>query len=437
MPLDTTEIELRSEEVQDILSRVPHWMIRWGNIVILIVLLLVFFMAWVIKYPDIVTADITITTEIPPQKLIAKNAGRIEKILVRNREIVAKHTPLAIIENTANYEDVFALKAITDSLRIGKDSFEFPFEKLGNLRLGEVDGAFSVFEKDYVAYKLNRDLQPYTVQGKAQSYEITQLKQRLSLLMQQKVINEEEMVLRKTELERYKKLYEKGVIATQEWDTKMMAYLQLERNVRSLNSSVSEMQSSINDMNKDTKTTKINETKDDISLFRNTIQSYNQLKKAISDWELNYVLRSAIAGEVSFLQIWKENQTVNSGDNVFTVIPKSTDNYIGKIRAIAQNSGKLKAGQKVIIRLVNYPDSEFGVLEGRVEYISLIPDKDGYLLLDVSLPNKLVTSYHKKIVFQQEMIGSADIITEDLRLIERVMYQFRDVFSRKAAEKAK
>jgi response regulator RpfG family c-di-GMP phosphodiesterase len=51
-------------------------------------------------------------------------------------------------------------------------------------------------------------------------------------------------------------------------------------------------------------------------------------------------------------------------------------------------------------------------------------------LLDVSLPNGINTSYDKKIEFQQEMIGNADIITEDLRLIERLFHQFKDIFSR-------
>ena len=35
------EIELRSEEVQEILTRIPHWMIRWGNVIILFLLFLV------------------------------------------------------------------------------------------------------------------------------------------------------------------------------------------------------------------------------------------------------------------------------------------------------------------------------------------------------------------------------------------------------------
>lgn len=424
------DIELRSEEVQEILTRVPHWMIRWGNVVILIILIMVFLLAWIVKYPDIVTTDITITTLTPPEKLIARSSGRLEKILVVNQQNIDKKTPLAVIENTANYEDVFYLKTITDTLKVNNAQFKFPFDKLRGLQLGDIGSAFTVFEKDYLAYTLNNDLQPYSVEGNAQSYEVIQLKQRLSLLIEQKEIADREIVIKKNEISRYQKLYDKGVIATQEWDTKNLDYLQFEKGLRNLNSSISQTKSSINDLDKNTKTTRINETKDEVNLFRNTIQSYSQLKKAISDWELAYVLRSSIAGEVSFLQIWKENQSVTSGDNIFTVIPKNETNYIGKVKAIAQNSGKLKKGQKVNIRLANYPDREFGMLNGKVDYIALTPDKDGNLLIDVSLPDGLNTSYNKKIYFQQEMSGTADIVTEDMRLIERLLYQFRDIFSR-------
>lgn len=423
-------IELRSEEVQEILTKVPHWMIRWGNVVILLVLLSIFAMSWIVKYPDIVTTEITITTQIPPQKLITKSSGRIEKILVKNRENVAEDTPLAVIENTAKYQDVFKLKSIIDTLKIDKNFIKFPFESLPALQLGEIEGPFAVFEKDFIAYSLNRDLQPYKVEGAAQNYETIEIKERLNLLQQQKQISETEIQLKKKELERYKRLYEKGIIATQEWETKNLDYLQTEKNLRSLNSSISQMKSSLNDLNKNSKSTKINETKDDVSLFRNAIQSYNQLKKAIADWEMAYVLRSSIAGEVSFLQIWTENQTIAAGDNVFTIIPKDVNNYIGKIKAKAQNSGKLREGQAVNIRLANYPDREFGIIKGKVQSISLTPDKDGNLLIDVSLPNKLETSYQKEIIFQQEMSGTADIVTQDLRLIERLLYQFRDLFRR-------
>ena len=50
--------------------------------------------------------------------------------------------------------------------------------------------------------------------------------------------------------------------------------------------------------------------------------------------------------------------------------------------------------------------------------------------IDVSLPDTLITTFDKEIDFQQEMRGTGDIVTEDLRLIERFFYQLRNVFKR-------
>lgn len=428
MEAKNTSFELRSEEVQEILTRAPHWLIRWGSAVILSVLVMLFFVSWLIKYPDVISSQIVITTSIPPQKLIAKTSGKIETILVKNRTIVKKNTPLAVIENAANYNDVFLLKSIVDTFTIDKSSF--PFYKLKFAQLGEIESSFAVFQKEYSADELNTKLQPYKVEGTAQSYEAIQLRERLSILESQKIINQNEIELQKMDLDRYETLFKKGIVAAQEIEKHRLSYLQTQRSYKSLLSSISQLKSSLNDLNRNSKTTQINENKENINLERNVIQAFYQLKKSIKEWELNFVLRSSIDGKVSFLQLWAENQTVNAGDNVFTIIPSSRSNYIGKVKAIALNSGKIKTGQKVNIRLANYPEREFGIISGTIKAISLTPDKDGNLLIDVSLPNGLSTSYKKQIIFQQEMTGNADIVTQDLRLIERFLYQFRDIFNR-------
>lgn len=423
-----SEIELRSEEVQDILTKIPHWIIRWGSLVVLVILLLLFLVSWMVKYPDIITTEITITTQIPPEKLVAKTSGKIQAILIDDKEIVYENTPLAVIENAADYKDVFLLKAITDTISLNNS--KFPFEKLQAAQLGEIENSFAMFQKEYIASELNKQLQPYKVESSAQSFEAKQLRERLQLLEGQKEINQSELQLLKTDIERYEKLFKKGVISAQEIEKQRLIYLQAEKNYKSLLSSISQLKSSINELNRSSKTTVINESTTSINLERSVMQSFYQLKKAIKDWELNYVFRSSVKGTVSFLQIWSENQTINTGENMFAIIPSTEKGYIGKVKAVAHNSGKLQIGQKVNIRLANYPDREFGVIEGKLKTISLTPDKEGNLLLDIELPNGLETSYKKQINFQQEMTGTADIITEDLRLLERLLYQFRDIFRR-------
>jgi len=370
-------IELRSEEVQEILTRVPHWMIRWGSVVVLLILLSLFFVSWLVKYPDVISTKIVITTTIPPEKLVAKETGKIEVILVNDRATILKNTPLAVIENSANYNDVFLLKSIVDTINIDKN--KFPFEKLKSSQLGEIESLFALFQKESIADDLNTKLQPYKVEGTAQNYETIQLQERLNLLESQKDINQSELALQKIDLDRYETLYKKGIIATQEIEKQRLIYLQSQKNYKGILSSISNLKSSLNELKKNSKTTQINENKENVNLERNVIQSFYQLKKAIKDWELNYVLRSSIDGKVSYLQLWAANQTVNAGDNVFAVIPTNESGYIGKVKAQAQNSGKIKIGQTVNIRLANYPDREFGILTGTIKAISLTPDKDGNL----------------------------------------------------------
>ena len=431
MAESNTTFELRSEEVQDILTRVPHWMIRWGTVLIFGIILMLFFVSWFLKYPDVVSTEIIITTTIPPEKIVAKTTGRIEAILVKDKTTVLESTTLAIIENNSNYKDVFVLKDCLDDFDINGTK-KFPFQLLEKAQLGDIESAYAIFQKEYIAEELNTQLQPFQLENNAQHSENVQIKERLRILEQQKIINESELQLQKNDVNRFEILYGKGVVSTQDFENKKLGYLQADKSYRGLLSSISQLRSSLIDNTKSSKSSKINETKEAINLDRSVMQAFYQLKKAVKDWELTYTLRSSVKGTVSFLQIWTKNQTIVSGDNVFSVIPIVREGYVGKVKAPILNSGKIKLGQKVNIRLFNFPDREFGVLRGEVGNISLVPDKEGNLLIDVSLPKGLQSSYKKQIPFQQEMKGSADIVTEDLRLIERLFYQFKDVFNRQS-----
>ena len=128
------------------------------------------------------------------------------------------------------------------------------------------------------------------------------------------------------------------------------------------------------------------------------------------------------------MKIWSENQTIHNGDFVFTIVPKNHSSYICKVLAPVLNSGKLKIGQDVNIKLSSYPVNEFGVLKGKVKDISLVPNNEGLYLLDVSLPKKLITTHAIELEFKQEMQGIAEIVTEELRLFERIFHQFKELF---------
>lgn len=430
MPDQLDDIQLRSEEVQEILTKVPHWMIRWGNALILFLTLLVLFLSWLIKYPDVIPAEALITTEIPPQKEYAKVTGKIDAILVKDNQFISEGTPMAILENPANYKDVFLLKSIIDTIKLDNRSFSFPINELPLLFLGDIETSFALFENSYSEYLLNNEFQPFSNEELANQISLSELYRRLAALKGQKKIARDELEFKKKNLERQKGLFKKGVISSQELENQEVDYLQAKRNYENNDVQISQITESISNANKTSKGTELNRKREEINLFKKVLQSFDQLKKAIIDWELQYVLQSDIEGRVSFSNFWTEGQTVNAGDLVFIIIPSEDSSYIAKIKAPSQNSGKIKVGQTALIKLENFPDDEFGTLTGEVKNISLLPNKDGVYLINVALPDKLITSYNKEIPFKQEMRGVVEIITEDLRLIERFFYQFRTMMDK-------
>jgi multidrug resistance efflux pump len=421
-------IELRSEHVQELLEAVPNWMIRYGNILIFGFILMFLTLSWFIKYPDIIASEAQITTKLPPQKKYAQVTGKLDTILITDNEILKEGSILAVIGNTANFEHVLLLRSAVDTIKLNNKNFTFPLDEQPILFLGDIDSEYALFENSYIEYQLNKELDPFKNEQTGNQFSKSQLYSRLRTLESQKLTNKAELAYQKKDLERQQTLFEKGVIAKQTLESKELTYLQAERNFANIDASISQIREAIGNANTNEVSTSIKKTKEDISLLKNVIQSFNQLKRALRDWEMRYAITSDIDGTVAFAKIWTENQTVNQGDLLFTIIPEQNSSYIAKLKTPARNSGKIKTGQTANIKLENYPDNEFGTIKGKIESISLLTDEDGFYLITVLLPSKLTTSYNKEIPFRHEMRGSAEIITEDLRLIERFFYQLNNVF---------
>jgi len=167
--------------------------------------------------------------------------------------------------------------------------------------------------------------------------------------------------------------------------------------------------------------------------FRSQIRSMvSQLKANIQTWEMSYVLMSPIDGKITFTRYWVSNQNVQSGEEVFTVIPVLESRLIGKAMLPVARSGKVKIGQKANLRLDNFPDNEFGMLKGLVLNISLVPTVSGgttYYVVEIALPDGLNTNYKKELPYLPNMQGVAEIITEDISLLGRFIMPMKKIFN--------
>jgi multidrug resistance efflux pump len=420
--LDT--IDLRSENVQDILTQAPNWMIRWGNTIILVILLLVLIMSYIIKYPEFIPAPILVTSQNPPEKIEARISSKIEKIFVKNKQEVKKNDILMVFQSTANYQDVLKLKKLVDSISPNQ-IFSFPINEISGFKLGELQSDYNTFAKAFQDEKLFTRLQPYAPENIAANQGLSEYSSRIATLKQQLSLENAKFDLSKKNFERSQLLFDQGVISKMELENERIKYLQAEQNLKSINISLSQMQEGISTLNKTKSGASINAEKDKSNYSSQTLQMFEQLRKSLKQWEQSYLLVSSTNGVVSFQQFWGENQFIKTSDVILSVLPTDKIAVVGRMQVPSTNSGKIVPGEKVLIKLDNYRYQEYGIIEGKVQNISLAPDEKGNYYVDVILPKGLKTSYNKTLPFDKELKGNAEIVTEDLRLIERFFYQIR------------
>ena len=418
------EIELRSESVQDILSKPPNWMIRWGNSVIFLIILMVLLMSYFIKYPEFVTAPILVTSQNPPEKIEARTNSKIEKIFIKNGQEVQTGQILMVLQSSANYGDVLKLKKLIDSSS-SHQVYDFPLNETLNFNLGELQSDYNAFAKAFQDEKLFEKLQPYAPENLAASQNLAESSSRIVLLKQQQSLENTKFELSRANFNRSLTLFNEGVISKMELENEKIKYLQAEQNLRNLNISISQMQEGISILNKTKSGVAINTVKDKSNYSSQTMQLFEQLRKSLKQWEQSYLLTSSTDGTVGFQQFWGENQFIKSGDAVLSILPKHKAAIVGRMQVPSTNSGKIIPGQKVLIKLDNYRYPEYGIVEGNVHNISLTPDEKGNYYVDVILEKGLKTSYNKRLPFDKELKGNAEIVTQDLRLIERFFYQIR------------
>ncbi|MCX6222325.1 MAG: hypothetical protein NTZ69_15245 [Bacteroidia bacterium] len=106
---------------------------------------------------------------------------------------------------------------------------------------------------------------------------------------------------------------------------------------------------------------------------------------------------------------------------VVTAAPDHPTTFVGCVQLSLNLSGKVQVGQRVNLKFASYPYMEYGVVEGVVSKISSVPNGETYAL-EVNLPGQMVSTFGKKLEFQQELKGTAEIITEERRLLDRILH---------------
>ena len=418
--------EIYTEEVHDILSKPPSGIIRNGVTLIGIVIILLLAGSWFIKYPDKVTAAIKVSTSQVPASLIAKTSGKITHLFVSNNQMVHKGDILAVIENNAEYSDVILLDSLLLTFDVNNDNALENIALVPALLLGDLQSDFTMFQKsvsDYLLYKSVNLL----------SKKITALERQLSLtdqyyrrLSDQSNLQGEDLQIAQNEFRRDSILFSQKVLSAAEFDKSRASLIQRKQSYMSSRTNLSSTQIQKAQIEQQVVEMQLQQADESKQYIQSIQQSQKTLSNSINIWKNTYLIQSPIDGKVTFTNTREVNQNVASGDVVMTVVPDKKSELVGTIVLPMQGAGKVKQGQQINIKFDNFPHMEYGMVKGMVKSISLVTTESNYIV-EVAFPNGLRTNYNQVLNFSQEMSGSAEIIIDDLRLIERFLNPIKSV----------
>jgi len=420
------DIELKSDEIETVLSTPPRKLVRYGTLSIVIIFMLLLIGSIYFRYPETTRTDITITSENPPIRLYAKSSGRLINILIKDNENVKKGDIIATIESSTNIDDIINISYKLKLIQFNDSVIPISFSS--GLELGYIQKKYNDFLVNLEEYN---DFYSVKRIDKKIDYVHSHLKEYnlyLKHLNEQIKIDSTITSLVKTNLEREQSLFVNNIISPSSYDGVKKQYLEKNRESEFLKSYLlyanierRRIQNELNQLN-------IEKLQIQKKIKLQLINSINELRSTIKEWELLYIIKSPIDGIISYSNMWKEFEFINKGEELFSIINSSKGTLIGYATLASTELGKVKKGQRVNIQLDGYSYIENGLLIGYIERISLMPNQKKYIVT-VKVPQDFKTSYGKTISFNGELSGMAEIITEEKNLITRLLYPLKYIYN--------
>jgi multidrug resistance efflux pump len=413
---------LRSSEVQEFISNKPGFTIRWGITIFFFVLVLLCLVCWFIQYPDIVNAKAILNSVNAPKEIVTKSDGKLIKILAKDNDSVTKGQVIGYMESTASNESVTKITSQLESIneliyhnRTDEIIHYFPDASNPNnvFSLGELQAPYQSFIQTFITFRdfLNSG---FYLRKKAMLLTDMSNTQKLhSIFETQKDLLTQDLSLSQQTLNANDTLAAERVISRLDYRNEKSKLLSKKMTLPQINATIVTNESQQNEKKKE-----IADLENQIIVQKNTfIQALHTLQSQIESWEFKYLLKAPVTGKLSFTGFFQENQEIKAGQKIFYVLP-SNSNYFVEMIIPQYNFGKVKAGQKVLLKFQAYPNQEYGSVEGTIEHINTLPSDSGYLA-KVILPNGLITNYKKHLQYKYGLFAQAEIITQNMRLLER------------------
>lgn len=418
-------IEIRSEEVQEILGTPPPWMARFGTLLALLVVVVLGYISYFIEYPVVVDAGITVSSKEPPKRLVSNISGRVQSILVENEAAVKANDVIVVFKSNARLEDMLTLESKMMMMEAPTDSALLAFSVPDTFVLG------SIKEPLYDFYRQQKVRQQYE-ENPYDKYSIDQLERELQKI--QSIIRSDlrrienldsQIELVQERLGREEKLVRDNLLAESRIEKTRESLLSLQRMREGVESSIKNRELEKERIRAEKTGVREGSVESKKQAGIELRERFNDLQRAVEEWMFKYVITAPVAGVVSlYMEDITEQQFVEEGFEIGVVVPQLEQEAKGTIWLPVAKASPVKPGKKVVVSFDVYPVLEFGSTIGRVESISQVPI-NGQVALTIDFPRGLVTEFGRELDASQTMKGEANIIIKDKRFIERIFEHFR------------
>lgn len=412
-----------SDEIEEIISKKPSFLVRWGTVFFFFLLLAIGLICWFIPYPDIVTTKAKLTSVNAPKAIICKTDGKLVRLKVNDGDFIQAGAVIGFIESTSDHQNVLALSKSIDTLSVqfseNNTSISSKFSVATYQNLGELQQAYQTFSHALIDFKNYLHGGFYEKKKRMLGSDLSDIKRLNHHLAEQKVSQQQDVALAEKTFEMNEILKKEKIISELEYRNEKSKLLMKQLAIPQINEALIANE------------TQQNEKRKEIMELENTVaqqaavfqQALHTCKSAIDEWKKKYLLVAPVSGKISFIGFLQENQQLQVNQKICFINPGNSG-YFAEIFIPQENFGKVKEGQKVFLKFASYPSQEFGSVTGRLDFISAIPTDSGYLA-KIILPNGLTTNYDKAVQYREGLIAKAEIITKNMRLIERLYFNFR------------
>lgn len=413
------KIELRSEEVQEILGTPPGKIVKWGTLVVFLSVIGMAWLSWWVKYPDKIKVPITLKAMSPPVKIVARTDSYIAKLTVNNEQPVERGQLLAVLRSTANHEDVLKLDSLVQQIQYFDGSQLMRLKPKRGLEIGTLQTAYAVFLKTLEAYQYGTS-RTFNQRTKVElNNQIRNLKRANQIEQEKLQSNESKIIIERKALKRTQKLYSEGGVSLQGLTDVSMKLKDLYQAIKNNQSIIQNNKNQILAINNEMINLDRNYRDGNSDNIIELRESINRLQTEIGDWKMKYLVPAPVHGEISFFNLLSEEQFYNEGEELMSIVPPGSDSIMGLMFLPSLDKGKVAEGQTVVIKLASFAYNEYGSVEGKIVNIGRVPRNNTYPVT-VSLPKGLLTSYNIPLLFDQDMDGLAEIITEKKRFYQKV-----------------